>query len=102
MLTMKNVFSIFGSLLLCTVFVASLAQAEPPATPEEELTATLRDTKKANTDAVIIYKDGKIVYEYYAREYSPTVKHLSWSTAKTMSGILIGIAESEGLLSFND
>lgn len=99
MLTMKSVFSKTVSLLLCTLFVSALAQAK---TPEEELTAFLRDTKKANTDAVIIYKDGKVIYEYYAREYTPKTKHLSWSTAKTMSGILIGIAEGEGLLSIND
>lgn len=101
---MKSVFSKALSLLLCTLFISSLAQAWPASakTPEEELTAVLRDTRKANTDAVIIYKDGKVIYEYYAREYTPKTKHLSWSTAKTMSGILIGIAEGEGLLSIND
>lgn len=96
---MKNGFSKIVSILLCTMFITSLSNA---ATPEEELTAVLRDTKKANTDVVLIYKDGKVIYEYYAREYTPKTKHLSWSTAKTMSGILIGIAEAEGLLSIND
>lgn len=96
---MKNGFSKIVSILLCTIFITSLSKA---AAPEDELTAALRDTKKANTDAVIIYKDGKVIYEYYAREYTPKTKHLSWSTAKTMSGILIGIAEGEGLLSIND
>lgn len=96
---MQNVFSKVISILLCTVVVSSFVQAQ---TPEEELTATLRETKKTNTDIVLIYKDGKVVYEFYDREYTPKIKHLSWSTAKTMAGILIGIAESEGLLSFND
>lgn len=81
------------------MFMASLSEAN---TPEEEFTSFLRDTKKANTDIVLIYKDGKVVYEYYAREYTPQTKHLSWSTAKTMTGILIGIAEADGLLSIND
>lgn len=96
---MKMVFSIITSILFSTLFVTAMAQVK---TPEAEFTAFLRDTRKANTDIVLIYKDGKVVYEYYAREYTPTTKHLSWSTAKTMSGILIGIAESEGLLSIND
>lgn len=96
---MKNGLSKIVSILLCTMFITSLAQAK---TPEEEFTAFLRDTKKAKTDIVLIYKDGKVVYEYYAREYTPTTKHLSWSTAKTMTGILIGIAEGDGLLSVND
>lgn len=101
---MKSVFSKAVSLLVFTLFASSLAQAWPGLikTPEEELTAFLRDTKKTNTDAVIIYKDGKVIYEFYDREYTPKTKHLSWSTAKTMSGILIGIAEGEGLLSIND
>ena len=88
-----------ASLLVYVSLITSQANAK---TPEEELTAVLRDTKKTNTDVVLIYKDGKVVYEYYDREYTPTTKHLSWSTAKTMSGILISIAESEGLLSYND
>ena len=99
---MKSVFSKAVSLLLFALFVSLSAQPVLAKTPEEELTNFLRDTKKANTDAVIIYKDGKVIYEYYAREYTPKTKHLSWSTAKTMSGILIGIAEGEGLLSIND
>lgn len=97
--TMKNVFSNVVSSLLCTMLFSSLSLA---MTPEEELTATLRDRKKANTDIVLLYKDGKVVYEYYAREFTPTTKHLSWSTAKTMTGIMIGIAEGDGLLSIND
>jgi CubicO group peptidase (beta-lactamase class C family) len=96
---MKNIASFVASVFLPLLFVTSISYAQ---TPEEELTAVLRDTKKAKTDVVLIYKDGKIIYEYYAREYTPTTKHLSWSTAKTMTGILIGIADSEGLISIND
>jgi len=54
--------------------------------------------KKVNTDAVIIYKDGKILYETYARGYCKDSKHLSWSMAKTISGILIGQSVDDGFL----
>lgn len=97
---MKTVFSKAAvAIFLATMITSSVTLA---VTPEEELTAFLRDTKKVNTDVVLIYKDGKTIFEYYAREYTPTTKHLSWSTAKTMTGMLIGIAESEGYLSIND
>ena len=56
------------------------------ATAEQELTTLLINTKNVNTDAVIVYKDGKILYQMYAREYTPTKKHLSWSMGKTISG----------------
>ena len=91
-----RIASVFLSVLLSANYSYALQ------TPEEELTAALRHTKKVKTDVVLIYKDGKVIYEYYAREYTPTTKHLSWSTAKTMTGILIGIADSEGLISIND
>ncbi|AZZ36881.1 hypothetical protein CIK05_08790 [Bdellovibrio sp. qaytius] len=86
-------------ILLSVLFLTSFSYAN---TPEEELTALLKDTAKTKTDAVLIYKDGKMIYEYYDREYTPNTKHLSWSAAKTMTGILIGIADSEGLISIND
>ncbi len=60
------------------------------------------NAKDVNTDAVIIYKDGVKIFEHYGREYNPTTKHLSWSMAKSISGILVGQAIQEGRLSLND
>lgn len=97
---MNNIVMRKSLVFLSLILVTSFSYAEK--SPEEELTAVLRDTKKAKTDIVLIYKDGKVIYEYYAREYTPKTKHLSWSTAKTMTGILIGIADAEGLISIND
>lgn len=96
---MKSVLSFAASILL----VASFVHAAPSAAvAEKELTNLIRNTKNTNTDVVLVYKDGKIIYQNYARGYGTNTKHLSWSMGKTISGILIGIAESEGLLSFND
>ncbi|MCM0606798.1 MAG: serine hydrolase [Xanthomonadaceae bacterium] len=55
-----------------------------------------------NTDAVLIYKDGQILFEHYARGYDSNKKHLSWSMAKTFAGILIGQAIEEGKLGLDD
>ncbi|MBC7457658.1 MAG: serine hydrolase, partial [Bdellovibrionaceae bacterium] len=92
---MKHIFSVLITMFL----MAPLVSAQ---TAEQKLTSLIRDTDKANTDAVLNYKDGQVIYEYYAREYGPNTKHLSWSTAKTITAILIGIAEKEGLLSVDD
>jgi len=92
---MKTIFSLF----IATLMFSVCAQAK---TAEQELTELLRNTEKTNTDVVLIYKDGQVIYEYYAREYGPNTKHLSWSTAKTMTAMLIGIAAKEGLLSIDD
>ena len=90
------------SLIVSSVFYSSFGNAVSAPSAEAELTSLIRNTKGARSDAVIVYKDGNIIYQNYAREHGPNIKHLSWSTAKTISGILIGIAESEGLLSYHD
>lgn len=91
---MKTISTLFITIFLFSTLAYSAA--------EQELTELLRNTEKANTDVVLIYKDGKVIYQYYAREYTPTTKHLSWSTAKTMTAMLIGIADKEGILSIDD
>ncbi len=58
--------------------------------------------KGVNTDAVIIQKDGEIIYEKYARGYDKNSKHLSWSTAKTIAGILVGQAIEDGKLKYGE
>jgi CubicO group peptidase (beta-lactamase class C family) len=85
--------------VLILFFFATSVLAE---TAEEKLRYLIRHTEDANTDALLVYKDGKMIYTYYARDNGPNVKHISYSVGKTISGILIGIAESEGLLSFDD
>ncbi len=94
-INMKTISTLF----IVTFLFSILGQAK---TAQQELTELLRNTEKANTDVVLVYKDGKVIYEYYAREYTPNTKHLSWSTAKTMTAMLIGIAAKEGLLSIDE
>jgi CubicO group peptidase (beta-lactamase class C family) len=54
------------------------------------------------TDAALVMKDGKILYERYGNGYTPEMKHLSWSIAKTIGGILVGIAADRGFLKLED
>jgi CubicO group peptidase (beta-lactamase class C family) len=98
---MKNIFSFATSALFVSLMTSSFSHASV-SRAEQDLTNLIKNTKDANTDVVLVYKDGKIIYQSYARGYGPNTKHLSWSMGKTISGILIGIAVSEGLIDYND
>jgi len=50
------------------------------------------------TAGVIIIRNGRVVAERYRQGFGPTQGYRTWSTAKSISATLIGIAASEGLL----
>ncbi len=54
------------------------------------------------TDSVLIVKSGVLVYERYARSYTATMPHYSWSMTKSFTNALTGIAVAAGLLSIDD
>ncbi len=57
-----------------------------------------------HTDVVLVKRNGVMIFEGYdkARGYSPKTSHLSWSMAKTISGILMAQASVEYKFSLND
>lgn len=62
--------------------------------------AYLRDT---GTDALLVLQDGKLVFEQYYQGVTPATPHISWSLAKSMISMLIGVAIQEGKIhSVND
>lgn len=46
--------------------------------------------------SVVVYKEGKIIYEKYQYDRKPTQRYRSWSMAKTLTAIAVGIAADEG------
>ena len=58
--------------------------------------------KDFQTDALLIIKDGEIVYEKYVKGYTKSTPHFAWSVSKAMTGTLIGRAIQEGDLKLND
>lgn len=54
------------------------------------------------TQAFIVYKNNELIYEKYAPPYNKNSKFLSWSMAKTVSALLISIAEQENILKRSD
>lgn len=52
----------------------------------------------ADTRAVVVLKDGRIVAERYAPPYHENTRFVSWSMAKTVTGVMIGMLVSDGRL----
>lgn len=48
------------------------------------------------TDALLIVRHDTLIYEYYANQFKPEDRHISWSMSKSVVSALIGIAISEG------
>jgi len=54
--------------------------------------------EKSRTTALLVIKDGKIVFEKYQYDRKPDQRFLSFSMAKTVTAILVGIALEDGLI----
>ena len=112
---MKSFFSLLPFLLLS---LSSLSQELyfPPlsgdewqsTSPEElnwctdELDELVNFLGQEQTKAFIVLKDGKIVLEEYFDSYTPDSLWAWFSAGKTITAVLTGIAQEEGLLNIND
>ncbi len=56
------------------------------------------DDEKRKPDALLVIHQGKVVLEKYAYGFHPTMRHLSWSIAKSVTTVVAGIAESDRLV----
>ncbi|MEM6266603.1 MAG: serine hydrolase [Pseudomonadota bacterium] len=54
------------------------------------------------TRAVLILADGKIAAERYGDGYSADTRFISWSMAKTITAVMIGLLVADGRLSLDD
>ena len=62
---------------------------------EPDLSATL---KASSTDAFLVVRQNEIVYEWYADHYQDQQPHILFSVSKSVTGLLAGILESQGLI----
>lgn len=58
--------------------------------------------KGVHTDVLIVIKDSKTLFEHYDRGFKSETPHLSWSMAKTFTGILLAQASMEYGFSLED
>ncbi|MCB1173520.1 MAG: serine hydrolase [Leptospiraceae bacterium] len=56
------------------------------------------ERKGIRSDALVIIRNGKLVYEKYDRNYTKDSRHLIWSISKSFVNALYGIAVQEGRL----
>ncbi|WP_136474738.1 serine hydrolase [Pseudomonas sp. DG56-2] len=54
------------------------------------------------TDALLVIKDGRIVYEHYAAPTTANTPHLTWSISKSVLAAVLGVAYGEGRFHLND
>lgn len=54
------------------------------------------------TDALLIIRDGQIIYERYAGPTSAQTPHLTWSISKSLMAAVLGVAYGEGLFQLED
>lgn len=61
----------------------------------------LEHMKRSFTDHLVIMRDGDVVAEWLSDNADPDRPHLIFSISKSLTGILAGLAETEGLLDPN-
>lgn len=71
-----------------------------PAQPADPL-APLFAADQGDTRAAILLVDGQVVAKRYAPGYSDANRFISWSTAKTMTAMLVGELVADGKLSLD-
>lgn len=54
------------------------------------------------TDALLIIRDGQIIYERYAAPTTEQTPHLTWSISKSLMATVLGVAYGEGLFELDD
>ncbi|NCU12230.1 MAG: serine hydrolase [Sphingomonadaceae bacterium] len=82
------------------------AVAERPGANRTELARSLdllfSDPAMAETRAVVILRDGRIVAERYGPGYHENTRFVSWSMAKTVTAVMIGQLVADGRLRLDE
>lgn len=109
-----------STLLLALLFVSAHAGAEywpaeqwsqgpqvsgPALKALEDYTFQTRDDtthKGIRTDALLMIRDGQLIYERYAGPTTAETPHLTWSISKSLMATVLGVAYGEGRFALQD
>ncbi|HEF4758329.1 TPA: serine hydrolase [Pseudomonas putida] len=58
--------------------------------------------KGIRTDALLVIRDGQLIYERYAGPTSADTPHLTWSISKSLMATVLGVAYGEGHFKLQD
>lgn len=85
---------------------ALAAVVQKPGVPRKKLAravdALFTRDDTAETRAVLVLHDGRIVAERYAPGYHENTRFVSWSMAKTITGVMIGMLVADGRLRLDE
>lgn len=85
---------------------ALAAVVAKPGAPREALAravdALFANEESAETRAVLVLRNGQTVAERYAPGYGPQNRFVSWSMAKTVTGVMIGQLVADGRLRLDE
>ena len=85
---------------------AIAAVADDPGAPTEQLARELDDLFSkpglGETRAVVVMHGGEIAAERYAPGYGPQTRFVSWSMAKTVTAVMIGMLVADGRLRLDE
>ncbi|WP_298173579.1 serine hydrolase [Novosphingobium sp.] len=77
-----------------------------PGVPREELArrvdALFNESDAAETRSVIVMQGGRVIAERYAPGYHENTRFVSWSMAKSITGVMIGMLISDGRLRLDE
>jgi len=84
---------------------ALAAVTDDAGAPREQLARQIDDLFAMDglgeTRAVVVMANGKLAAERYGAGYGPDTRFISWSMAKTVTGVLIGMLVADGKLSLD-
>ena len=81
------------------------AAANPALQALEDYAFPTRDDSSragVRSDALLVIKDGVIVYEHYAAPTTAQTPHLTWSVSKSLFANVLGVAYGEGRFKLDD
>ncbi len=85
---------------------ALAAVGENPGAPDEQLARQLdevfTDETVGETRAAVVMYNGRIAAERYAPGYDADTRFVSWSMAKTVTAVMIGMLVADGQLHLDD
>jgi CubicO group peptidase (beta-lactamase class C family) len=83
--------------------------APTPASPELQALETYAFPPRSEatregirTDALLVIRDGQLIYERYAGPTNADTPHLTWSISKSLMATVLGVAYGEGLFKLQD
>jgi CubicO group peptidase (beta-lactamase class C family) len=118
----RNVFAFIAPLMLAPALFGCSASAPimtPPLSPEalaavvhnptvprealaRAVDALFTDPAAQETRAVIVIQDGRVLAQRYAPGYHENTRFVSWSMAKSVTGVMIGMLISDGRLRLDE